>query len=106
MAMAFAVLLLPPAEAQLRNCSNIYLPECSKSPFAPSGQTYGGPYGPYAYGPAPYGYYAYGPAPYGYYAYRPVPDAYYTYGHYGRGYRYYPGLFGYYRRGPYAWRGY
>ena len=98
-AIAFALLFPASAQAQLRNCSNIYLPECSKSPFAPSGQTYGGAYPYYGYGAVPYGYYyGYAMPPYGYYAYG-AP----SYGYYGR--RYWR-PFGYYRRGPYAWRGY
>jgi hypothetical protein len=69
-ATACGLLLAMPAQAQMRNCANIYLPECSKSPFAPSGQDYG-------YGAAPYGYYTYGGARQGYYG---------DYGYYRRGY--------------------
>jgi hypothetical protein len=80
-AIALAASMSTSAQAQ-GGCSNVYRPECSKSPFAPSGQGYwAGPYGygyddggppPAYYGQgrgyyrrAPYG--AYGPyAPYGY----------------------------------------
>jgi hypothetical protein len=71
-AAAFAVLLPTTAQAQMRSCSNIYIPECSKSPFAPSGQAFGYWAAPYGYGDVPYGYYGgsygyYRRAPYGYY---------------------------------------
>jgi hypothetical protein len=74
-AAMLAAMMSTSAQAQMVNCSNIYRPECSKSPFAPSRQGYwAGPYG-YGYGYAPppvyygrgYGYYRRGPyAPYGY----------------------------------------
>jgi len=97
-AMTFALLLSTSAQAQLRNCSNVHWPECSKSPFAPSGESYGGAYGYDGYVVAPYGaYQGYVAPPYGNYAYGARPYAYYGhgYGHYARPYGYPRGPWGY-----------
>jgi hypothetical protein len=88
MAVAIAASIPTGASAQMVSCSNVHRPECSKSPFAPSGEGYRG--GPYAYD------YEYGYPPPTYYRrgggyYRPMP-----YGPYG----------GYGPYGPYAPYGY
>jgi hypothetical protein len=77
-AVTITAVISTSAQSQMVNCSNVYRPECSKSPYAPSRQGYA--YGPYGYGydggPPPayygggYGYYRRGPyGPYGPYGY-------------------------------------
>lgn len=81
-AAACGLLLTTAAQAQMRNCSNVYLPECSKSPFAPGGQGYG-----YGYGAVPYGYYAYDAVPRGYYGGYGYNRRYYGAAPYGYGWQ-------------------